>query len=62
MIKEKGLLRIYNVEGIIYSPIKIRNDNNDWIDFNNDNYDDDGDTILTKKEINARNKEIMIFE
>ena len=62
LVKEKGLLRINNLEGIIYSPIKIRNDNNEWISFNKDEYDDGGDTILTKKEINAHNKKIMIFE
>ena len=58
-VKEKGILHITGEESIAYWPIKIRNDNMDWIDYSIQGEDDD--IILTKKEINSRSKEIMIF-
>jgi hypothetical protein len=59
LVKEKGKSQ-YEKECICYYPVKVRNDNMDWVDCNIQS--DDDDIILTKKEINSRSKEIMIFE
>jgi len=58
----KGNSLIYDMNGITYIIKKILKDSeNNWEDYNNDNGDDD-DNFLCKKIINSRNKEVMIFE
>lgn len=63
LVINKGKLPMHGFDGINYHCEKILEDGeNVWKDCKNSNDYDDDDNFLTKKEINSRNKEVMVFE